>query len=490
MFGRLKQLFAGTSKETSKAQGAALYKNTTSLDALVTYVSRLGDEDEILRKAGIKRYQLRSLLSDDEIAAAVNTRLDALIGTPWKLDSSSRAAKFVQSELSRVIQQVLTIALDGRWFGYSVGEIIYREVGAQIGIDSVLEKPMEFFTPKSDGSLWFTGSSTMQAVELTDLRKFVYTTNRATERQPMGDALFSKLYFAYSMRQAGFEFWIQWLERFGSPLLVGKGLDPDAVAQSLAAARRHATIGVGLDGDVKLLQDSSNGQQFVEFNRVIGERIQKMVLGQTLTTSVGATGSFAAAKIHNEVRDDKRKSDIRLVTPVVQKLVNDLWALNNFAGEPPKFVTEDETGLEADRAARDAIMTEKLGVIFTKTYLQSNYALKDTDFTLAVQPVVQPQQPQIAFSAGTKYKLINKEDTQATVDATADEALTSFASPLTDEEIKRMIEESITQEELIKKMGFALAQYNDSLTVKEQADILARALFAADVIGFCKVSKP
>ena len=482
---RASEVFASSNKDT-KPKGSALFENTTAIETMASYFARMGDEDEILRKAGITRKDLRMLLADDEIAAAVNTRLDALIGTTWKLDSTSRAAKFVQTELSRVIQKVLTIALDGRWYGYSVAEIIYRDDGTQIGIQSVLEKPFEYFLPKADGSLWFVGgTNTVQQVELKDMRKFIYSTSRVTERQPMGEALFSRLYFAYSFRQAGFEFWVQWLERFGTPLLVGKGIDPDAVAQALASARRHASIGVGLDGDVKMLQDTSNGTQFVEFNRVISERIQKMILGQTLTTSVGASGSYAAAKIHNEVRGDKRKSDIRLVTPVVQKLVNDLWQLNNFAGEPPKFIMEDETGLEVERAGRDAILAEKLGVKFSTQYLQEQYALKAGDFTLDVAAPAPT-----ATQTGLSYRFAaSSDDTQSMVDALADEAVSGFVSPLSDTEIRRMIKESVNQEELLKKMGFALAQYNDSMTIKEQADILARTLFAADVIGYCKAAK-
>jgi hypothetical protein len=93
------------------------------------------------------------------------------------------------------------------------------------------------------------------------------------------------------------------------------------------------------------------------------------VLGQTLTSSIGkGGGSFAAAKVHNEVREDKRRADVRMISGTGQRLVDALWELNGFPGEPPEFCMQDDVGLEQERADRDAVLVD-LGVRFTPEYV-------------------------------------------------------------------------------------------------------------------------
>ena len=47
------------------------------------------DPDLMLQKAGIQRQHLRFLELDDEVAQCVETRKDAVIGTPWRLEPVS-----------------------------------------------------------------------------------------------------------------------------------------------------------------------------------------------------------------------------------------------------------------------------------------------------------------------------------------------------------------------------------------------------------------
>lgn len=82
------------------------------------------------------------------------------------------------------------------------------------------------------------------------------------------------------------------------------------------------------------------------------------------------------------MRKDRRNADLRLVTGTVQRLVDALWAFNGRGGPAPTFVMADDTGLEADRAARDAILVEKVGVRLTEQYIAERYDLDPGDFTL------------------------------------------------------------------------------------------------------------
>ena len=76
-------------------------------------------------------------------------------------------------------------------------------------------------------------------------------------------------------------------------------------------------------------------------------RIQKVILGQTLTSGTdGGSGNRALGGVHNDVRIDKRNSDIQLVTPTVQAMVDALLVWNGYAPGDVVFSMSDGKGLE------------------------------------------------------------------------------------------------------------------------------------------------
>jgi phage gp29-like protein len=46
------------------------------------------------------------------------------------------------------------------------------------------------------------------------------------------------------------------------------------------------------------------------------------------TSDVGSSGSYAAAKVHDQVRQDKKHADMRLIQQTVQQLLDTLCDLN------------------------------------------------------------------------------------------------------------------------------------------------------------------
>jgi hypothetical protein len=52
----------------------------------VTWLTRFPDPDETLRKAGLTRASLRVLEFDDEVSQCIDTRREALIATPWRIE--------------------------------------------------------------------------------------------------------------------------------------------------------------------------------------------------------------------------------------------------------------------------------------------------------------------------------------------------------------------------------------------------------------------
>ena len=131
-------------KVRSKALSAGSLTTHEAVSQFATTLSRLPDLDETLRKAGIARHRLEVLLDDDEIAQATETRLDALLATPYRIEpNDTKEAQLLRLELEEWFVEIATSAQNALLYGYSVQEAIYMQKDNRIGIEWIGEKPME-----------------------------------------------------------------------------------------------------------------------------------------------------------------------------------------------------------------------------------------------------------------------------------------------------------------------------------------------------------
>lgn len=472
-----------------------------AIDQLADLLIRLPDPDEVLWRAGVTRADLRRLEGDDEIAAALETRREALVATPWRLEpyEDSPAAQWVWEELGPHLPALLRGAWSAVPYGYSVVEVIWRKCpDGRLGLARLSEKPLEWFEPRRDGTLLYHDPNGWDST-VDQTEKFLLTRRLPTYRQPYGEALLSRLYWPWFFRVNGWQFWARFLERHGGPLLVGKSANSTLMAAALSAAVQSASLAIGRDDEVTAITPGNAGTAFDAFCNAVDRRVQKVILGQTLTTDVGSTGSFAAAKVHNEVRDDRRRADCTLVTGTVQHLIDALCA-RNFPGQPvPQFVMADDRGLEAARAERDATLV-KAGILqLTEQYLLDRYDFEPGDFALPATPSPNPSPPG-SMPAGLSARLaLPPPGTPLAARATAqrftqdqrmvedlvDTALAAARSPIPAESIRLAIEQAADPEDLAAR----LADIYRGEDAAEFRDLVERSLFCADVLGYVTAEK-
>lgn len=489
-FGKKSQGLAAS--DDTKAKGSGIYEET-AISQLITYITRLPDVDETLAKAGVGRDQLRKLLADDEICQAAETRQDALLATPWFLSTESgKPDQFIIDQLTNRMQEIMLGAFQARWFGYSVLEAVYKKLPENmIGFDFIGEKPFEWFEPKSDGRLMFypdSGSGGAEGIEVDQTLKFFLTRTHPTYRQPRGEALLSRLYWPWYFRQNGWKFWAKFLERFGAPLLVGKSNDTQAMVNALLMAHSQSVIGIDRNDSVETIgtgSNSSSSAAFEGFETALIRRIQKLILGQTLTsgTDGGKGGNRALGQVHDSVRQDKRFSDIKLITSTIQRIIDALCILNKLPKHTITF--SDGASLEADRATRDKDLYT-VGVRFDPSYIVKAYGLDATDFTIAVDPpALSPSSsPKLKASLFHKFSQENNPEftpVQQEIEKVADGLLASPLKPISDIDIKAAIFAATSPEDLSERL-FALV--GDSVPFDEFNQHVERALMIADIIGY------
>lgn len=488
----------------SKA-GRQLYTDEAIYE-FVSWLTRFPDTDEVLRKAGLTRASLRTLEHDDEIAQCLDTRREALLATPWRLEpQQSRANKGLAQEIDPHMHDVICTAFDSVLYGYSVAEVVYKRREGKIGIDHVSEKPLEWFEPRHDGKLIYR-PKTGDEVECQDI-KFLLCRNRPTYRQPYGESLLSRLYWTAFFRSHGRKFWAKFLERFGEPLLIGKVRDQSKFVSDLLALGVGAGLPIGQDDSIEHISITQAGE-FERFETAMSKSIQKLILGQTLTSDVGKNGSYAAAKVHEQVMQTKRNADIRQVTKAAQQLINNLAALNGIAN-PPMFVMCDDTGLELERAQRDKLHYEQ-GVRFTADYYADRFDYREGDFTIADDTSPDATDAQDAQDAPTTSDHVSSDaqDAKDQADDVQMAALTlapgkqkftpqqqaiedagsaiinKAPPPIAESAILAAVKAATDPADLAVRLSMLLDEQNPRF-----AELLARANVAASILGYVVAEK-
>lgn len=478
------------SKKDKASKKALSHGNLYTQEAVTQFLVNFGkqpDTDEVLRKAGITRHKLRVLLDDDEIAQATETRVDALLAAPFRIEpSDTKEAEMLNLALKEWFHEIATGAISALFFGYSVQEAVYElKPEGYVGIQWIGEKPMQWFEPKNDGRLIYRQDGINTEREVDQIFKFFLTRRKATFEQPYGKALLATLYWLFFFKQNGFKFWAKFLERFGTPILLGKCKDTETedMSKALLAAHAQSVLSIDIEDDVQVLSTSgasgTAGSAFESFNNQLLRQIQKVVLGQTLTSGNDRGGSNALGQVHENVRMDKLKSDIRLVTPTLQAVVNALCALNSW-GEYKVMLGEKPKPLNKDQAERDAHL-KNAGANLTPQYFQREYGLQDGDVA-EVTPVseikVAPQ-----FSAVPKQAFSFKAGVQQITPEQQEVEQTAHDQPkvlMTDEQLQKIVRDAKDHNDLMAKLYSATKGAN----VDEFEVVMSKALFMADVMGY------
>lgn len=476
-----------------------------AVDELMGLFDSVPDPDWVLHKLGLPRECLRQLESDDEISGALETRHDAVVSTPWRLEpDTGPVAQWVLDEIGPHIEDVISGAWSALPYGYSVQEVIWRpdpqdrnRVG---GVEAVVSKPFEWFKPTRDGELRYLRPDNQIEGERVDaVYKFLLTCHRASWRNPYGEALLSRLYWPWFFRNQGWRFWMQFLERHGTPLMLGKGSNPDGLAEALSRAVQDSVVAVGQDDNVEAVGSQQSGESFDRVEQALVRRIQRRILGQTLTSGTDGTGSRALGEVHDRVRMDKRDADIRLVQPTVQQLITaGVFLRFGPNAEAPEFRLEDGQGLQTQRAERDEKLF-KVGVRFTEDYIQRTYGLEADEFSVSDNPGGQSGGGGLGLSAssgsqgvalppgaqtfaqegeGRRFTAAQEE-----VETIVGSTLAQSPNPIDPEELRGIIRASSGPEDLSERLAarFDAQRLGGSRQFRE---LVERALFAADIVGF------
>jgi len=150
------------------------------------------------------------------------------------------------------------------------------------------------------------------------------------------------------------EWWARFLERYGSPFIVGKYRQGDDASRSIMERAFSYAVKIGglvisKDSEVELMQaaSTSSAESYEKFIRLCNEEKSKLVIGQVLTTESRSTGlGSGLANQHGKVRDDIRQFDSGKIAETLEnQLCAQFLSINGLVGRVKLVwgaVSEDE----------------------------------------------------------------------------------------------------------------------------------------------------
>ena len=353
----------------------------------------LPDPDIVLKKQGKDIRIYKELLCDPHVFACTQSRKAGVLSLDWEINrglNKDQNAEDIENLLKKLdIQKLMSDILDATQFGFQPLEIIWkRDKSGHIMPERVVAKPPEWFCFDDDNNLKFRTKENYYG-EVVPNKKFLLAQNNPTYNNPYGDRTLSRVFWNVTFKKGGLKFWVVFTEKYGMPHLIGKHPrgstkeETNSLADMLEDMVQDAIAVIPDDSSIEI-QEASKSSSAEIYEKLIDKmntEISKAILGQTLTTEIGSTGSYAASNTHMQVRQDIVDSDKKLVEGVINQLIQWIYEINFANAEVPVFEMFEPEDVDLTLAQRDKILFDT-GVKFTKEYFIKNYGLEEEDFDI------------------------------------------------------------------------------------------------------------
>lgn len=355
-----------------------------------SFMHYLPNPDPVLKKMGKDISAYREILSDSHVGGCVRRRKAAIKGLEWRITptGNERTDEILTELVDRLpLSHIISQILDATLFGYQALEIMWDSENGLLLPTAIVGKPQEWFVFDEENQLMLRTKENRNGV-LVPEKKFLLATQQADFLNPYGRADLAMCFWAATFKKGGFKFWLEFMEKYGSPWLVGKHPrqaqihEIDELLDSMEKMLGTAVAAIPEDSSIDLKESASKGassQVFDDFLRYCKSEIAIALLGQNQTTEAEANRASATAGL--EVTRDIRNDDARLVEGVFNQLLAWICELNFSVETLPTFELFEQESIDKLQAERDKILTE-IGVSFTEQYIHRTYGFEQGDIVM------------------------------------------------------------------------------------------------------------
>ncbi len=494
------------SKKLDKTMSEEIASIKTAAQAY-NFIKKVFNPDEVLKKTGKTIAVFRKIENEGQVATCIESRNAGVTSLNYRLKFTDETNKEFFEKLIKTIDipQLICDIIKAPLYGYQPIEICWgltEDKNYVIPVD-ITAKPQEWFFFNTDNDLCFDKKGCPDGeVILPESKKFLIPRNQPSYTNPYGKSILSRCFWDVIFKKGSKELWIKFAEKYAMPMLVGKYPDGmsdgeiDSLLNDLENMIQDAVCAIPDNSTIEILEPSTKSASADIYEKLItyaDKSIAKAILGQTLTTDSGESGSYALGNVHQQVRQDIIHSDVRLVESQINILlqwINDF----NFTGEAPTFEFYSEKGIDKTLAERDKILTET-GIKFTKEYYKKTYDLEEDDFELTKTSDTND------FSEGVN-KGVNKGQTlsgnnkQYQSEEQKQKMLDDLIDSFSDADLEKIIEpklktiiQTFAEKRDMEEVYDELSKLYPEENSKSFEEILSKALFVADLLGSAKNDK-
>ena len=301
------------------------------------------------------------ILTDDQVWSVFQQRRLALVSTRWTIKpgaedlESKRAAEELMSQLENIdFDRVIDAMLFGIFYGFSVGECLYKIEENQVKLTDIKVRKQRRFRFNVDGEILLKTTRNPQGEKMPDYKFWVFKTNNSSNTDSVyGSGLAHWLYWPVTLKKSAVKSWVTLLDKYGMPTTIGK-FPPSATADDRKRLLKTLSMITSSSGVIipegvtlELLEPARQGNVgHFDFIHIMNDAISKIILSQTMTTDNGS--SLSQAMVHMEVRAEVVKSDAELISSSFNNSVLKWLCHWNYPNAvPPKliFLTDVEEDL-------------------------------------------------------------------------------------------------------------------------------------------------
>ena len=274
---------------------------------------------------GLKIYD--ELERDTHCWSVLQKRRHQLVSREWVVEAGGEAAEdiaardFIEDVLKSLpFDQICLDLLDATLKGFAIAEVIYKYDGTYVTVDRIQQIDQRRIVFDKD---WLPRLLTMETpfegIPLED-RKFIIHRFGVKGNNPYGLGLGTRLFWPVLFKRKGISSWLRFLERFASPIPVGKYpygaslKEQREIQRTLEMMNQASSIIVPLGTDLETFESGRAGNvDYMAWAKFWNSEMSKATLGETLTTEMGDNGARAASETHASILDQLVDADADLL---------------------------------------------------------------------------------------------------------------------------------------------------------------------------------
>ncbi len=446
-----------------------------------TFALSESDVDEVLKRANLTRTDLLKLLYDDEIYGCISRRTAAVMGNAWHIEGDS--TDWLYSAVSAVYEDAVRIMMQALWIGSSIGELIWQD-GEQKTIRAIVPRVIEQFKANADGNLIWKSPAGGEVAVIPE--KVLRGAVNVNETNPYGDALLSRVYWAWFAKNYAEQFWNKFAERHASPITVIKSAvntanrdeaqrDLAALAAAGSQAMADGVVAMSDQDSIEFVEANNDGAAHEKYTRHQIQRIQKTLLGRVLTSEL-ETGSRAAQETDDGFTQSIADADLTFVERGINHIVACLLTINGMDAEGVYFVYERAQAIDKGRWERDVALLNTGKVELTEQYYLDNYGFEPQHFRVVAAA---PATPKLSLSLSQLTPGAQEVEDGITA------ALKDAPEMLGVEAVLAVAREAHDEADLVRRLALLYDDHDDS----QYTDWLAGALALAAAQGYVHADK-